>query len=38
MVEPMVARYGVIIARKIGFTKLCLEGDALYVISTITRK
>lgn len=36
--EPTVARYGVIIARNIGFTKLCLVGDALYVISTITRK
>ena len=38
MAEAAAARYGVMIARRFGFTKVCLEGDSLSVVSSLCSK
>ena len=36
--EAAAARYGVMVARRFGFTNVCLEGDLLSVISSLYSK
>lgn len=38
MTEAMAARYGLMVAKRMGFDKVHIEGDALNVVSAIKRK